>query len=1848
MRSLLKTLILLVLAIIIPQSFHFLITTSCHFRLGDRACYHFELIETLTQKPEGSAGASSMQALNHGTIASYSTRNMQSISDIGDDSNAEIEEHEESNSALNIELKMSPFPKAEALSCGIVSLLECIPQTPIRQPKKRKRLLKRIKEFNKEAEDARREHAENKKDYCHQPAKLPLKLNFNTRVAFAYDLTRMVFCLDASPTLTSTFGNVGYIDESICAMDRLEKMVRMYFRGLVQPITGAVVKQRSQNSDHSDSESSPWWNPSITVTVIAVFPPSMTRENEDASSVLITDYLVNNLSSADQLSEKIVDWATIEVENQIAARLGRLGGRLDSSSSSLRDIIEKCDHALSTLPSKGRPVIVLATDCRAVLCDSILDLVRDRNLKDTPLNVLDLSGSHSHKSGVCDIHEGPNYLTISADGPSSFPLIIPDDSLHLHTACKSTKGYFIDAERLEEAVSTIAGNVSASSSFHNDVYFSVKRRVVRPNALQWHTIFALSPCCPIFNSFWGNMPPPTYIQKRNDTIFKPPASGKTMFFSYILNPIRAKGILILRIMDGYRPRRYGNNSQDIDKVSTQFVLKLELGTVLHYEFSYVASRFHNPMVGSAHVKISLSGEPSFVQMVKNEYISNQFSSKRLRPMTLKEKACKRICQFLKWIRQEDLIESNICPLDWERTLNDGSEFLESLAGLQQYQLYRHFRYDKFEVISSCGDALKYLLGSAESTGCIDLEKRLIGVISSWSTRTILDGKLYLRVLPYSDGNLTNYCLVELTPSELPRVFSIQLYYFEQLGPNERLLCAKSLQSVIASIDIFLIVPKPLSKRVLMNAARIQNSSFEYLNANNKGPYYQQSESWELLHEPELLHLVAKRRSYFDDFHALVLDDKTTVLVKFVSGDNNRAYLVQYHLTMLADKALARIYMDMEQGLLNHSFFTTKPEPILFKDIYSDVKERDHKCARALRSRRNLLGIFDKAPPLTEISINHTDDVQRLLLYASKSSRKLRFFYNSFGKANSILEEFTVNFILSGSLDAQVAEIIVRESRGIGNMETGRWFLIRYDSDMLSMAYFPSTQTEVFDQNNEENWAYREICFFTVAFADLYYYKADMENEPEHDDENGILHLSKFFGELETAHKHHFSTAAYRALRLIGNEGRLTSSDFQEVIACCNSEEVVDSIEILAPIRREQDFEGDPKLAALLSKMLSPVPGGGPYLYFTGSEDAAISALTISSLRGGEDIGMIDSDKKGSDNKEATIDAHVTITNTNGPPVYELVPPLFILLTIDGEPASLNDFSDIDAITSLSVYITVFDSIFTSKKSLLHQAVISMIISSLNSFIAEQTLEQLLHEGKQIGEVDVEAVKLCLTKAENVASIPIHLHFYRPNADTMIDASAIVSKEGLQSCFFLLGSCLMKQCNLDVTEASSGEFFAKDTNSMGWCWIDVPEAVGPVVVYAFHHNGIEVAKRVAGEAADVVNEECRRVNQILLLETMQKSRTASDLLIAPDNTVLERIEENNDSYQGVSNGLALTLPTGYFQCNISHEAFYELNRHCPPSKALLDLEYVLNSFAVSNRRGVFVYKDEIGNIFYMKFEPREGREIFSDYGIAFFVYGIYPAGESITKQLDLLIKKKLMTLCIETISTELTKSQHFDLPQADVDFVKSFEDTWRVLNNDHSRVAEEEFYEFPFAVYDPVLVLIFFRQNISGSTFFNFWQRNGHSTPAATVTLEEEAVSESGLRTGVHFNFDHRDFSLCYNATQFQLNPGFQAISTLTGKGQEFSRKAGTGMALIEIKLLDRNLAPIRDATVGRIPGQEFDALKLLDSLHFRRLSTQDLTRNDQYCLSVRIFNTTLEVEPIYRWIGMFLIQSFCFHHRNIS
>jgi hypothetical protein len=1242
------------------------------------------------------------------------------------------------------------------------------------------------------------------------------------------------------------------------------------------------------------------------------------------------------------------------------------------------------------------------------------------------------------------------------------------------------------------------------------------------------------------------------------------------------------------------------------------------------------------MVGSAKVSVSLSGEPGFVEMVKkkSEYINNQFGAKRSRAMSLKEKTCNRICQFLKWIREEDLIESRICALDWGGKLIDKSEFLQCLAALDKNQLYRHFRHDIFEVIRT-GDAMKYLLRDSKTDDDSKTERQIVETVSAWSTRTILYGRLYLRRLPTSEGNLTHYCVVEIKSSNLLRVFSIHMHYFEQVDTNVRVACSKSLQSAIESYTELLIAPRPLSKRVTSHTPSKRASNLH------------QNEYWELLREPELLPLVAKRRSYFDNFVLVkFVPLEEVVLVKFVPDHSNRLYLVIYHLVMLPDKAVARIYMDREQGIIKHPLFgpSNKIVPPLFTDICVNVKERDHKCARALRSRRNLLNIFDGASRPTElIAINHTEDVKRLLLYATKAVKRLRFFNVLFGKASSILEKLTIDFMLSGGLNSQVAEIYVGESQNIDEMEQGRWFLVRFDSEtILSVVHFPSKSIE----NQDDGVSFRELSFFTVAFADLYYYKADDVNQrtSQEEDDHTLFYVSKFFTDLEAANKNHYATAAYIALRnpLREIKDTLTNSDFEAMMECCTDVTIVEDIEIKEPLGSKGEMMGSKtKLTTLLSSMLSPIPGGSPYFYFRGNENAALDEFSDNSSHSDE-VDTVSSSGSGDSSGHADDDISET-TNLNSIgnlPSYQIAAPIFVLLTIDGKPATLSEISSIDRSVSLSVFLTIFKRAGTEKKSKLQKAISSLLISHLHSYIAEQTLEQFLWEGKQVSEVDEDTVKMCLLEAENVISWSIPLNFYMPNTDSMIDASTSIGlKEGLHSCFYLLCSCLTKQMALAVTEASGGQFFATDTNLHGWCWINVPEAIGPVSVYAFHHNGIGAAESVAKEALDIVKNACHKLNQILLLETMQRSRTASELLIPADNASSKVSRDTSEHiYYRESNTPTLDLPPGFFQCDIAHRAFYKLHPRCLPSEAILDLQYtVLNSFAVSNRRGIFVYKDEKENIFYMRFEPSEAD---SQCGIELFVYGIHEAGASITQQLDCLIKKKVMTMGVETISTVLAKSQHFNLPQSDVEFVKSFEDTWRTLDTEHFSPTEEEFYEFPECVYDPVLVLLYFRQNILGSTFFNVWRRPREKSQMKQSVSDTE-TEDNSRRTGVPFTFDHRDFSLCYNATQFQLNPEFQAISTLTDKGKEYSRKAGTGMALVEIKLLDPNQplenVQIADTLVGNIPGREFDALQFLQSLRFKKLKRNEVTKQSsslgRFRLSVHVFNTTLQADAIYRWIG---------------
>jgi hypothetical protein len=145
-----------------------------------------------------------------------------------------------------------------------------------------------------------------------------------------------------------------------------------------------------------------------------------------------------------------------------------------------------------------------------------LDVINDSERVDTPLVVLDLSSSSSHLPVTPSeqFHDKTSFLSYDPGSSSNFPLHLSDESELLFGVCRATGGAFFDLELLKEAAHTVAGKVSENSPIIDDSYFSFKRRALRPNAIQWYTLFSLSPLTPSLHPAWGKLVPPTYIQQR--------------------------------------------------------------------------------------------------------------------------------------------------------------------------------------------------------------------------------------------------------------------------------------------------------------------------------------------------------------------------------------------------------------------------------------------------------------------------------------------------------------------------------------------------------------------------------------------------------------------------------------------------------------------------------------------------------------------------------------------------------------------------------------------------------------------------------------------------------------------------------------------------------------------------------------------------------------------------------------------------------------------------------------------------------------------------------------------------------------------------------------------------------------------------------------------------------------------------------------------------------------------------------------------------------------------------------------------------------------------------------------
>jgi hypothetical protein len=368
-----------------------------------------------------------------------------------------------------------------------------------------------------------------------------------------------------------------------------------------------------------------------------------------------------------------------------------------------------------------------------------------------------------------------------------------------------------------------------------------------------------------------------------------------------------------------------------------------------------------------------------------------------------------------------------------------------------------------------------------------------------------------------------------------------------------------------------------------------------------------------------------------------------------------------------------------------------------------------------------------------------------------------------------------------------------------------------------------------------------------------------------------------------------------------------------------------------------------------------------------------------------------------------------------------------------------------------------------------------------------------------------------------------------------------------------------------------------------------------------------------------------------------SRTASSLLLVNEDKKKEGPEEE----------VPERFYPGVFKCPIVFRTVFDLYHRCAtnPNQVARTLEgTVLDSFAVSNRRGIFVYKNETGAIFYMSLQAT-GSGNDADGKIQLLVHGVHEPGPSVTMQLRMLLQRRLLLIAVDMLSSVLTKNPHFNWKQADLDFIRSFETEWTSIEENSDTTKQDCIYEFPSHVNDPLLVLLMFRQNICGSTFFHPVHDTGGEAKTIPLTsateddIPEATEDDIPDADGVIIDFNKKDFTLYYNNAASKLDPIFQGVSTLTAKGANYCRLGGTGIAIIEFSLVYSDGTPIKKVKIGQPANSEDSVISVpIEALRFRSLD-QFAEGRRSFCVKVRVIDTALKRKYLHEWIALTLNQA---------
>ena len=471
----------------------FLLRDYENYGLSERVRYHFHLMEVLGDSAALLAAAETNKDYREDNFSSE-PQNRESIGN-------KQQQQQQQQQRITVSERSTDASSSRPPQCGIAQVLECIPSVH------HNRLSRQQRSFLKTSLMQLNQRLDASDLPCMEPTRLPVRLNAQTRVSFAYETTRVALLIDASPSMTATFGvsQMESTDDGCCCpMDRLPGMARTLIHALAEQVP---LPYRQG-----------YWQPKLSITVLAVYPAVNGDENGDRTSLLVRDWTVSDSSSAETLSRHLQDWVFHTVEEEVASRVRRrtsksLGINLETfadgkilAPTTFTDWWQAGKAALAALTSAARPCIIVATDGRSVSTDRGLD---DPDGRDTPVFILDLSSPVQPRQS----EDNPMQLMQSMmqeDPGADFPLYMSDDREALFHISRTTGGCLWDRALLFEAANTRVGQVPPDSPLAVDQYLGKLVRkhqphMIRPNAVQWYTLFSLSPLSPV--RFWRNSVP---------------------------------------------------------------------------------------------------------------------------------------------------------------------------------------------------------------------------------------------------------------------------------------------------------------------------------------------------------------------------------------------------------------------------------------------------------------------------------------------------------------------------------------------------------------------------------------------------------------------------------------------------------------------------------------------------------------------------------------------------------------------------------------------------------------------------------------------------------------------------------------------------------------------------------------------------------------------------------------------------------------------------------------------------------------------------------------------------------------------------------------------------------------------------------------------------------------------------------------------------------------------------------------------------------------------------------------------------------------------------------------------